>query len=470
MILKDKIPEQFYKLFRTKNMDYYMIFLVALYDENNEMYTSLGLTIEEGKQIISENMYRNKMEWQVDAEDAGDLENENDGFSYSPASIMSRLIAWGWIKRDFEEKLNEYVISFPEYSQLYVELFKKLQSDDSERERESILSVYSALFTYHSDPEKNNDILRNALKTSKGLSQLLSNMQDGMRAYFDELSGRKDFIGIQEVLVKELNNRDSRKYAILTTTDSFYRYKEAVKELVGLILSDNDLKKSELTRNSTFLEKDTRQYVRSQKKMEYCDEAGMLVYQIEREFDIIERKYNRLIDQKTVFAKRALARIHYIMQEGSQAEDNTLRLVALLDKSMKRNEILEKLGARMKLTMQYENITEDSLFRRKEREKEEFVPVKAVQQESAELLDYVPKPLYTKSELAEFRRKNTREGRFVADASTVQSVEDLEKLMFIWNETVNDEEDKKIIIEDDINGEGGFRFSKIVIEGGKMNS
>ena len=124
----------------------------------------------------------------------------------------------------------------------------------------------------------------------------------------------------------------------------------------------------------------------------------------------------------------------------------------------------------MKLTMQYENITEDSLFRRKDREKEEFVPVKAVQQESAELLDYVPKPLYTKSELDEFRRKNTREGRFVADASTVHSVEDLEKLMFIWNETVNDEEDRKIIIEDDINGEGGFRFSKIVIEDGKRNS
>lgn len=464
MILKDKIPEQFYKLFRTKNMDYYMIFLVALYDENNEMYTSLGLTIEEGKMIISENMNRNKMEWQVDTEDAVDVENENDGFSYSPASIMTRLIAWGWLKRDFEEKLNEYVISFPEYSQLYVELFKKLQSDDSERERESILSVYSALFTYHSDPEKNNDILRNALKTSKGLSQLLSNMQDGMREYFDELSGRKDFIGIQEVLVKELNNRDSRKYAILTTTDSFYRYKEAVKELVGTILSDNDWKKNELMKNAILYEKESRQYVRNQRKLAYCDEAGMLVYKIEREFDIIERKYNKLIDQKTVFAKRALARIHYIMQEGSQSEDNTLRLVSILDKSMKRNEMLEKLAARMRLTIQYQNITEDSLFRRKEREKEEFVPVKVAQQESADLLDYVPRPLYTKSELDEFKRKNIRDGKFVADKDTVHSVEDLEKLMFIWNETVNEEAVKFITIEDDIISERGFTFSRITIE------
>ena len=56
-----------------------------------------------------------------------------------------------------------------------------------------MLSVYSALFTYHSDSEKNNDILKNALRTSKRLGQMLSNMQDGMRSYFDDLSGMKKF-------------------------------------------------------------------------------------------------------------------------------------------------------------------------------------------------------------------------------------------------------------------------------------
>ena len=91
---------------------------------------------------------------------------------------------------------------------------------------------------YHNN-EKNNDILKSALRTSKSLGQLLSNMQDGMRSYFDELSSQKHFIGIQQVLVEEINNSDSKKYAILTTTDSFYRYKEAVKELISM----EDLKK-----------------------------------------------------------------------------------------------------------------------------------------------------------------------------------------------------------------------------------
>ena len=83
-----------------------------------------------------------------------------------------------------------------------------------------MLAVYSYLHTYSTDREKNNEILKSALSTSRGLLQMLANMQESMRGYFDELSRQKSFLGIQEVLVKEINNSDSKKYAILTTTDS----------------------------------------------------------------------------------------------------------------------------------------------------------------------------------------------------------------------------------------------------------
>jgi len=182
---------------------------------------------------------------------------------------LNTLIRWGWLKSDFDEKLNTYIISFPEYSQLFTELFQKLQTEDDSRERESILSIYSALFTYHSDTEKNNDILKNALQTSRRLGQLLSNMQDGMRSYFEELSQKKNFIGIQKVLVEEINNSDSKKYAILTTTDSFYRYKEAVKELVSQILRENDQKREQLVKERTGLVEGTVTSKRNQYRLEY---------------------------------------------------------------------------------------------------------------------------------------------------------------------------------------------------------
>ena len=64
MILKKQIPEDFYKLFRTRNMDAYMMFLVAIYEENSELYTALGLTLEEGQAIIAETMSRGQINCQ----------------------------------------------------------------------------------------------------------------------------------------------------------------------------------------------------------------------------------------------------------------------------------------------------------------------------------------------------------------------------------------------------------------------
>lgn len=202
MILKKQIPEEFYKLFRTRNMDAYMMFLVAIYEENSELYTALGLTIEEGTSIIAETMNKSQIDWQEDEEnveeDTEEASGEEQENSYpgTPSAILRRLIRWGWLRSDYDEKLNTYILSFPEYSQLYVELFEKLQKEDETGERESILSIYSALFTYYSDQEKNNEILKSAIRTSKNLQQLLSNMQNGMRTYFEELSQSKNFMEI----------------------------------------------------------------------------------------------------------------------------------------------------------------------------------------------------------------------------------------------------------------------------------
>lgn len=80
------------------------------------------------------------------------------------ASIcLKHLEDWGWLKRDYDEALNSYVVSFPEYSQQFVELFQRLYSDNRDKERESVLAVYSYLHTYSTDREKNNEILKSSI-------------------------------------------------------------------------------------------------------------------------------------------------------------------------------------------------------------------------------------------------------------------------------------------------------------------
>ena len=73
-----------------------------------------------------------------------------------------------------------------------------------------------------------------------------------------------------------------------------------------------------------------------------CEEA-MTICRIEREFDAIERRYNKLIEQKTVFASRAAARIRYILMEGAAEKDRTVEFVNLLNQSNHQKEILQNL-------------------------------------------------------------------------------------------------------------------------------
>lgn len=475
MSLINKIPKEFYKLFASKYREYYQRFLISIYEESGRSYSLLGLTERECCAIMNEWIAAETLDW---SEEQFDEEGELLTRSNMAFVCLKHLEEWGWLRKDYDESLNSYVVSFPEYSQLFVELFQRLYSEDSTKERESVLAVYSYLYTYSADKEKNNEILKSALQTSQSLLRMLSNMQEGMRGYFDELSRQRSFLGIQEVLVNEINNSDSKKYAILTTTDSFYRYKEAVKELIDQNLSENEARRQQFldqqVQLKTQMESEesvpveyTPKYRRLERAVSLCEEAMDIIYRIEREFDAIERRYNKLIEQKTVFASRAAARIRYILMEGAAEEDQTVTLVNLLNRSGCQEEILTKLADRMHLTERFHVITERSLFRKRDSERGSFEPQAVVREEDQreDLDSFVLKPLYTGKEIAEFRRKNIKDGRFTVTRDTIQSIEDLEKLFFVWQDVTEiAENDQEISIGEELENEEGFRFSELTIK------
>lgn len=473
MNLINKIPKEFYKLFASKYIEYYQQFLVAIYEESGRSYSLLGLTERECRIVMNEKIAAETLDW---SEEQFDEEGELLTRSNMASICLKHLEDWGWLKRDYDELLDSYVVSFPEYSQLFVDLFRRLYSEDSTRERESVLAIYSYLYTYSSDKEKNNEILKSALQTSRSLLQMLSNMQEGMRGYFDELSRQRSFLGIQEVLVKEMNNKESKKYAILTTTDSFYRYKEAVKELIDQNLSENEVRKQELLLQKQELMMKEQgilpaelgiPFRRLERAIERCDEAMDIIYRIEREFAVIERRYNKLIEQKTLFASRAAARIRYILMEGALEEDPTVMLVKLLNKSENNLEILQKLSGRMNLSEPFRLFNGQSLARRRNMERAEFQPQAVSREmEQEEKLDaFVLKPLYTRQEIGEFYRKNMKDGTFTVTENTVKSTEDLEKLFFIWQDAVEVADDaRRITIGQELENQDGCRFSALTIK------
>lgn len=467
MNINSRIPKDFYKLFGSKYMEYYQISLMALYEESSQSYSLLGLTEEECQAIINEKISSFTVDWSEEQyEEEGKLITRSNMASI----FLSNLENWGWLRSDYDETLNSYVVSFPDYSQLFVELFGRLFSDNSSMERESLLSVYSHLFTYHSAKEKDNEILKSALQTSKTLLQMLSNMQEGIRGYFEELSKQRTFIGIQEVLVNEINNSDSQKYAILTTTDSFYRYKEEVKELIEENLVENEKRKQEFLCKRPDFAKDTIPWLRNERAIAACEEAMEILARINREFDGIERRYNKLIDQKRTFAKRAAARIRYILVEGDVEEDRAKALVQLLNVSDKRDEILEQMSQRLGFTTSAHVIKEQSFARPRDFVKRAFEPqsFEKTEQDAADIRDFVVRPLYTRGEIQEFRQKNEKDGVFRVSEKTVQSVEDLEKLLFVWQEAteVYDQE-LSIQIDGEFTTEEGYSYSGFSIKESK---
>ena len=434
MALKDQLPEGFYKLFASKYREYYIRFLLALFHETSGLYSALSLTEGQARAVIEEQMEGEGMVFLEEPEEEG----ENLTFIPTPARFLGNLLSWGWMVREFDERTNEYFYGFPGYSLIWLELFEKLEEPEEDVSHESMRSVYSCLSTYLRDGDQDMEILKDGLKAARRLLQLLSNMQSGLAAYYDRLSAQKEVKGIQKVLVEEMNDRDSRKFAILTSADSFYRYKEAVKERIQEIFEEHEMRRKKLEREKgaqTGFEKENEETVRlRERRIARTREGDELAGRILREFDRIEVKYNRLIEQKGVFAARANARIQYLMRDGRDGEDDLLQLLALLREGRYRQEILADLGAAMNLTASERLMTEDSFYSPRE-ERRAFSPSAQKEEPGSENLeDFVVKPEYSQKEIEEFIRKNTRDGRFQVTENTVSQVEDLEKLLLVWRD------------------------------------
>ena len=70
---------------------------------------------------------------------------------------------------------------------------------------------------------------------------------------------------------------------------------------------------------------------------------------------------------------------------------------------------------------------------------------------------FVLKPLYTHREIERFRKKNEKDGVFQVTKDTVRSVEDLEKLFFVWQEATESAQSGEEIELGDEQGKQ-FRF------------
>lgn len=108
MSLMERIPKDFYKLFSSKYTDYYMLFLTAIYEEMSLSYSVLGLTEKECRAVMNEKIAAAALLWD---EENYDEEGEFLTRSNMASVCLKHFQEWGWLKQDYDEALNSYVVT-----------------------------------------------------------------------------------------------------------------------------------------------------------------------------------------------------------------------------------------------------------------------------------------------------------------------------------------------------------------------
>jgi hypothetical protein len=85
--------------------------------------------------------------------------------------------------------------------------------------------------------------------------------------------------------------------------------------------------------------------------------------------------------------------------------------------------------------------------------------------EPVQITEFVPKPLYTKRELDTFKAKNMQNGVFKTTPNTVSDITDLEKLMFLWQETTESQSgEDNISLGTEFKNTEGLTFTELTIK------
>lgn len=128
---------------------------------------------------------------------------------------------------------------------------------------------------------------------------------------------------------------------------------------------------------------------------------------------------------------------------------------------------MEDLSGKISLTAPFKMFDDNSVYKRHDGSEKLFEPLaveRLEEQNTTKITDFVPKPRYTKKELQAFCARNVKNGAFQATAETVQSVEDLEKLLFLWQEVTGKQpKQDPIQLGEELQSKEGFTFSALRI-------
>lgn len=443
MQLIQEIPDTFWSLFRSINRDIYIEALLCINEEYQ--YSNYFLTREVCLQALSDMNARKRFELQSE-----ENETEADMLETPSSRILGRLLRTGWLRRieDYHSLVTNIVI--PDYSAVFIDAFERLYSDEVEETDIYMQNVYATLFSFQNDPRTSLGMLRTALVNTRRLNKALQDMLHNMDKFFGRLLDQESYGDLlREHLYGYVEEIVNKKYHILKTSDNFYIYKMDIKKFIRQMKKDEEW--IEKVRRQARIMGDTR------------DDVMELLEMIDRGFDDIERRIVNMDKEHTKYVRATVTRLQYLLSGESDTKGLVVKLLNRMAAGSDQEEIIQKTGERMNLSL-VEMLSEKSLYKRR-RSRKSFTSQMAEDEETPDLDKEAVLKLnriqarYSKEQIEEFIESHMEEEILDASRLEIADAETFEKLILAYDYSTRKnsryavlEEEAKIIEKD------GYRY------------
>ena len=443
MQLRFEIPDSFWSLFRSVNREAYMEALLVINEEYQ--YSNYFLTKEVCVQVLGD-MYAKKQLRLVREEN----ETEFDMLETPSLRMLNWLIRTGWLKKieDYHTLATNIVI--PDYSAVFIDAFERLSSEDMEETEIYIQNVYATLFSFRNDPRVNLNMLRTALINTRRLNKALQDMLHNMDKFFGRLLDQR-FYGdlLKEHLDGYVEEIVRRKYHILKTSDNFYIYKMDIKKCLR-----------DMRENEEWIET-VRE--RSRAMGDTKEDVLELLDQIERGFDDIEHRIANMDKEHTKYVRATVTRLNYLLSGETDTKGLVVQLLNRMGDAADYEQIVQKTGAKMNLSL-LEIVSEKSLYKRRKGRKDFISQMQP--EETTEDLDKEDvlklnriQHRYSRRQIEDFIEENIQEGVMDALSLPMREEDEFEKLILAYDLSTR-RNSKYMVLEEDVRmvEKNGYRY------------
>jgi hypothetical protein len=402
---------------------------MLIYDEY--LYNDFFLTKESCIQLISEH-FQNRI---VDIT-ADDEEEEIDAFEPMATKILNRLIKFSWLKKVEDYSSFKTNIILPDYSSLFIEVFKRLLNPDESETDLYIQNIYTNIYSFYHDSKAGLELLRSAMVNTTRLNRSLQDMLHNMDRFFSTLLEKENYEALlAEHLMVYVETIVNKKYSLLKTSDNFYIYKNDIKKLLRLIQEDEG-------RIGILMQKMSME---GKSNEEADKELSELIYGLEHGIINMEKRISHIDTEHSKYVRATVSRLEYLLNNEDNVKGNIIRLLNLLggeplDKENK-DEILRQTSAAMQLN-DLTVITPDSLYKKRGKNKVFEETVEAMEEVEGELTKNEilmvnrSKNRYSKEQIESFVLDRMEGEIFSTKENPVKNVEEFELLILAYDYSV----------------------------------